>query len=197
MVACEHIGCVNSTFSRSQIPFHTKFLLKLNSCILGSGVDNFSQNTTFHNCHLTGRFKSDFFLKSCGNQRLDHFPEFLSLTANMFSKLFNGQNEETLQALELQWRTEYAKAQRKFRKQKEVQKKGGRPKLGQLQLNLLDIAKKMDLTSIARNVATTREGRRNHQHAAKCVEKRKSSSSKKQVNLFTFYIFFACLMLAF
>ena len=27
---------------------------------IGSSVDNFSQNTTFHNCHPTGRFKSDF-----------------------------------------------------------------------------------------------------------------------------------------
>ena len=115
----------------------------------------------------------------------------------MFSKFFNGQNEKTLEALELQWRAEYAKAQRKFQKQKEEKKRRGRPKLGQIQLNLLNIAEKIDLSSIARKVATTREGRRIHQHAAKGVEKRKSSSSKKQVNRFTFCIFFACSMLAF
>ena len=115
----------------------------------------------------------------------------------MFSKFFNGQNEKTLEALELQWRAEYAKAQRKFEKQKEEKKRGGRPKLGQIQLNLLNIDKSIDLSSIARNVETTREVRHIHECAVKCVEKRKSSSSKKQVNLFTFYIFVPCSMLAF
>ena len=41
----------------------------------------------------------------------------------MFSKFLCGKNEETLEALEVQWRIEYAKAKRKFEKKKQQQQK--------------------------------------------------------------------------
>ena len=115
----------------------------------------------------------------------------------MFSKFFAGQSESTLAALEMQWRMEYAKATRKFAKQKEDDKKGGRPKLGQLQLNVLNTGKSMDFSAIARNVATTRKGRRIHKCAVKTIERnKKQSASKKQVYL-ACCVFVLCTLLAF
>lgn len=110
----------------------------------------------------------------------------------MFSKFFNGQNEQTLEALEMQWRLEYAKARRKFAKNEE-KKKRGRPALGTLKLPVFDSEKTgksslKDLTELARSVATTREGQRVHKKAAESQEK--AQHSRKTVFCFDFLYYF-------
>ena len=106
----------------------------------------------------------------------------------MFSKFLSGQNEETLEALEMQWRLEYAKAKRKF--DQKIKKKGrGRPALGSLKLPVLGGDGKgkkslKDLTEIARSVATTRPGRRVHSKATA-----KKNDSCKLVLIFCFCLF--------
>ena len=95
----------------------------------------------------------------------------------MFSKFLYGKDPSTLAALKLQWDMEFAKANRKFTKQKKQKKNSGRPPLGQLNLNSLKKdGKFIDLTNIARNVATTREGRRLHHKVASKLEKPESSN---------------------
>ena len=91
----------------------------------------------------------------------------------MFSKFLHGQNEETLTAMKVQWEMEFAKASRKFQCKKTEQKKKGRPPLGELNLN--NLTSGLDLSKIARSVATTREGRRLHHKAAENVEKSKDN----------------------
>ena len=116
----------------------------------------------------------------------------------MFSKFFCGKNESTLEALEVQWRMEYAKARRKFEKKKAEQKKKdqtkGRPPLGQLHLNsmLSSVDKVIDLTKIARDVATTREGRRNHSRGAQNLDAKKAQPSKPVCLLPSDYYCFYC-----
>ena len=109
----------------------------------------------------------------------------------MFSRFLAGKDEKVLEALEMQWRMEFAKAKRKFlvkkEKEKERKQKKGRRPLGELKLNaMMNYAEKaLDLTKIAREVATTREGRRNHSRAAKIVEETKKEvpSKNKTVRL--------------
>ena len=123
----------------------------------------------------------------------------------MFSKFFCGKTESTLEALELQWRMEYAKARRKFEKKKADQKKKdqakGRPPLGKLHLNamLSSVDKVIDLTKIARDVATTREGRRNHSRGAQNLDAKKAQPSKPvclcQVNIIVFCCFYLLFVL--
>lgn len=105
----------------------------------------------------------------------------------MFSKFLRGQDPTTLAALKLQWDMEFAKANRKFQKSKISKKKKGRPPLGQLNLNSLrNDGKFIDLTNIARSVATTREGRRLHH---KVAEKMQKPTETKEVRFFTcFYV---------
>ena len=88
----------------------------------------------------------------------------------MFSKFFCGQNEKTLAALEVQWRMEYTRAQRKFQAKKAAEQKRGRAQLGHLNLNVLNDGKSVDLSELARKVATTRAGQRAHKSAAKSVD---------------------------
>ena len=94
----------------------------------------------------------------------------------MFSKFLRGQDPTTLAALKMQWDMEFAKANRKFKKSKTSKKKKGRPPLGQLNLNTLrNDGKFIDLTNIARSVATTREGRRLHQKVTEKIQKPKET----------------------
>ena len=96
----------------------------------------------------------------------------------MFSKFLSGKNESSLAALEVQWRMEFAKAKRKFDKSKESKKKSGRPPLGTLKMNTLKKdGKTIDLTKIARGIATTREGRRLHHQVTEQIQKSKENNS--------------------
>ena len=98
---------------------------------------------------------------------------------------------------------EYAKARRKFEKKKAEQKKKdqtkGRPPLGQLHLNsmLSSVDKVIDLTKIARDVATTREGRRNHSRGAQNLDAKKAQPSKPVCFLPSDYYCFCCFYLLF
>ena len=105
----------------------------------------------------------------------------------MFSKFFNGQSEKELNALEMQWRMEMRKAQRKFQAKKKPKTTKGRPPLGQLHLNLAQ-NKAFNLSSIARAVATTREGQRTHERAAKIVESNKENSDKSVCVFFARFV---------
>ena len=74
---------------------------------------------------------------------------------------------------------EFAKVNRKVLQSKNQKKKKGRPPLGQLYLNTLNgDGKTVDITNIARKVATTREGRRLH---GKATEKKQENDSSKPV----------------
>ena len=109
----------------------------------------------------------------------------------MFSKFLRGQDPARLAALKMQWDMEFAKANRKFQKSKKDQKKKGRPPLGQLNLDALrKDGKFIDLTNIARSVATTREGRRLHQ---KVTGKMQKPEETKEVRTFVQLILF-CLI---
>ena len=88
----------------------------------------------------------------------------------MFSKFFCGQNESTLAALEVQWRMEYTRAQRKFQAKKVAEQKRGHAQLGHLNLNVLNDGKSVDLSELARKVATTRAGQRAHKSVAKSID---------------------------
>ena len=99
--------------------------------------------------------------------------------AKMFSKFLHGKDPDTLAAMKLQWDMEFAKANRKVLQSKNQKKKKGRPPLGQLYLNTLNgDGKTVDITNIARKVATTREGRRLH---GKATEKKQENDSSKPV----------------
>lgn len=93
----------------------------------------------------------------------------------MFSKFFCGKSEETLAALEVQWRTEYARAQRKFRNAAGKKKAKGRLPLSHLNLNVLNSGTNLDLSELARKIATTRDGQRAHKSAAKKISKGKQN----------------------
>ena len=109
----------------------------------------------------------------------------------MFSKFLRGQDESALQALELQWRLEYAKAQRKFKKNPQKSKKG-RPTLGNLHLNVLNGKNSVDLSKIARSIATTREGRRLHAKVTgqQVKQKEAESDGKKVCVCFCLFVYF-------
>lgn len=89
----------------------------------------------------------------------------------MFSRFLAGKDQDTLLAMELQWRMEYAKAKRKFLHSRPAKKQQGRPVKGQLKLSSLDHGKLLDLSSMARKVATTRTGLRTHKRAMQRVMK--------------------------
>ena len=116
----------------------------------------------------------------------------------MFSKFLHGKNAEALAAMEIQWKMEYAKASRKFQCKKKEEKKKGRPPLGQLNLN--NLTSGLDLSKIARSVATTREGQRVHHRAAEQIEGEKKKKKVCFCLLFLIYclhlycIFIACLL---
>ena len=99
----------------------------------------------------------------------------------MFSKFFNGQNEQTLAALEMQWRMEYSRAQRKFQHKNAAKKTKGRSLSGKLNLNLFNNGKSLDLSELARKVATTRVGQRAHKCAAKGVAESTESKPTKVI----------------
>jgi len=116
----------------------------------------------------------------------------------MFSKFLHGQDQNALEALELQWRMEFAKAQRKFKCNKKEEgptskKKRGRPALGQLNLNtLVNVKDSAGLSKLARSIATTREGRRLHAKVAKDYAEKKQSNSSCNKKV---CIFFTCLFI--
>lgn len=116
----------------------------------------------------------------------------------MFSKFLRGQDESALQALELQWRLEYAKAQRKFKKNPQKGKKG-RPTLGNLHLNVLNGKDSVDLSKIARSIATTREGRRLHAKVTgqQVKQKEAESDGKKVCVCFCLFVYFCCCLFLF
>ena len=98
---------------------------------------------------------------------------------------------------------EFAKTSRKFEKMKIGKKKKGRPAMGQLKLSMPDNAEKqLDLSKIARSVATTRIGQRLHQQVANNIAQKKAKDSlgKKvrfclSIFCFTFtcfFLFFVC-----
>ena len=62
---------------------------------------------------------------STKNVGFHRFSEIKRSWPKMFSKFFCGQSEETLAALEVQWRMEYARAQRKFQHAKGTKKGEG------------------------------------------------------------------------
>lgn len=106
----------------------------------------------------------------------------------MFSKFLQGKDASTLAALKLQWEMEFNKANRKYAKQKKQKKKSGRPPLGQLNLNSLKKdGKFIDLTDIARSVATTREGRRLHNKVTEKIEKGKPTKKVYFASLILFF----------
>ena len=108
----------------------------------------------------------------------------------MFSKFLRGKDPTTLAALKLQWDMEFAKANRKFSKQKNKKKKKGRPPLGQLNLKALQTdGKFVDLTNIARSVATTREGRRLHHKVTENLEKPKQTKEVYVLSLLSCCLF--------
>lgn len=99
----------------------------------------------------------------------------------MFSKFFNGQNEQTLAALEMQWKMEYAKAQRKFQKKKDAENTRGRATLGGLNLNVFNNGKSLDFSALARKVATTREGQRSHKSVTKGIAKNTEDKDREVI----------------
>ena len=121
----------------------------------------------------------------------------------MFSKFLQCKDEEGLAAIKMQFQMEFAKANRKFQKNKKnpVGEKRGRPALGQLKLSQLlsnankmaDDAKTVDLTKIARSVATTREGRRLHDQVTKGFAG--ENENQKKVFVLINYCFFFSLSL--
>ena len=98
--------------------------------------------------------------------------------------------------MEMQWRQEFASAQRKFQlREEQIQEKRakkGRKPLGELKISVLP--KVVDLTNIARKVATTREGRRVHNKATNEVVNKKASNGDQEVFFpvfgFAFLLFF-------
>lgn len=112
----------------------------------------------------------------------------------MFSKFLRGKDSNTLAALKMQWDMEFAKANRKFDQEKKQKKKSGRPPLGQLMMNTLNgDGKSVDLTKIARNVATTREGRRRHKKMMGTMDG-KDGCNRVCFPLLVCCVFFVCLL---
>ena len=108
----------------------------------------------------------------------------------MFSKLLRGKSETALFALKQQWEMEFQKANRKFQKLKVGKKKTGRPALGHLKLGALhDQEEAIDLTKIARSVATTRIGQRLHKQVVKNLAKVKENDSLSKKVRFCLIIF--------
>lgn len=100
----------------------------------------------------------------------------------MFSKFFSAKNESELAALEMQWQMEFAKASRKFRNSKPSK---GRPALNKLPLGMFsNLASSDSLNKIARDIASTRDGRRVHHQVAEEIAKHKAQKNtdcKKKV----------------
>ena len=116
----------------------------------------------------------------------------------MFSKFLAGKDESMLQAMEMQWKMEYLKAKRKFAKKKESENKKGRPPLKTLQLSLLEGSNALNLTEIARKVATTQSGARVHHRAMhKVMGDDKKASLKTQVCLCLPVCLFVCFLFFF
>ena len=110
----------------------------------------------------------------------------------MFSKLFQGKNEEALVAMRMQCELAFAKCFRKFEKKKKSKTTKGRRPLGELKLNAAcEKGKGVDLTSIARIVATTREGRRLHHKVTSEIQKNPETVCFC-LCLFVVYLLFAC-----
>ena len=65
---------------------------------------------------------------------------------------------------------EYTRAQRKFQAKKVAEQKRGHAQLGHLNLNVLNDGKSVDLSELARKVATTRAGQRAHKSVAKSID---------------------------
>lgn len=116
----------------------------------------------------------------------------------MFSKFLSGKNAETLEAMEMQWRLEFAKAKRKFDKKKNKKKKG-RPAMGTLRIPILNDDGNgknslSDLSEIARSVATTRAGRRVHDKVTANQRKKKETCKTVFDVYFCLFVprFFVC-----
>ena len=120
----------------------------------------------------------------------------------MFSKFLRGKDDKSLAALKIQFEMEFAKANRKFKKKQSCKNKKGRPPLGQLHLNVINVKENIDFTDIARKVATTRNGRRLHVKVAGDMENKNKDRLPVCFIFFIYWmlsvcfvVFFACFLL--